>query len=65
MKTELKTMEEKMKLDPKEVMENGLTREQNEKIDKDAQSFQGVVSIITVGIMIWVIIQSMSIVSSL
>ena len=23
MKTELKTMEEKMKLDPKEVMENG------------------------------------------
>ena len=65
MKTELKTMEEKMKLDPKEVMENGLTREQNEKIEKDAQSFQGVVSIITIGIMIWVIIQSMSIVSSL
>lgn len=65
MKTELKTMEEKMKLDPKEVMENGLTREQNEKIEKDAQSFQGVVSIITVGIMIWVIIQSMSVMSSL
>lgn len=65
MKTELKTMEEKMKLDPKEVMENGLTREQNEKIEKDAQSFQGVVSIITIAIMIWVIIQSMSIVSSL
>lgn len=65
MKTELKTMEEKMKLDPKEVMENGLTREQNEKIEKDSQSFQGVVSIITVGIMIWVIIQSMSVMSSL
>lgn len=32
----LMTMEEKKKLDPKELMENGLTREQNEKIQNNS-----------------------------
>lgn len=60
MKNELKTMEEKMKLDPKEVMENGLTREQNEKLDKDGETFSGIVSLICGGIGVWCIIQAMS-----
>jgi len=34
MKKELMTMEEKKKLDPKELMENGLTREENEKLEQ-------------------------------
>jgi hypothetical protein len=42
MKHELKTMEEKMKLNPNEMMENGLTREQNEKIETTS----GIVSLI-------------------
>jgi hypothetical protein len=64
-KKELMTMEEKMKLDPNEIMENGLTREHNEKIDKDGENFQVWISLITIGVMIWVIVKSMSIVSSL
>jgi hypothetical protein len=64
-KKELMTMEEKMKLNPNEIMENGLTREHNEKIDKDGENFQVWISLITIGVMIWVIVKSMSIVSSL
>jgi hypothetical protein len=35
MKQELRTMEEKMKQDPNEIMENGLTRAHNEKIETE------------------------------
>lgn len=60
MKKEIRTMEEKMKLDPQEIMENGLTREQNEKLDKDGETFSGVISLICGGIGVWCIIQAMS-----
>jgi hypothetical protein len=59
MKNEIRTMEEKMKLDPKEIMENGLTREQNEKITKDGEAFSGMISLICGVIGIWCIIQAM------
>lgn len=59
MNNELKTMEEKMKQDPNEIMENGLTRAQNEKIDKDGETFSGVVSFIVGLISIYCILQVM------
>ena len=60
MKKELRTMEEKQSLDPNEVMENGLTREQNEKIDKDGDTFSGIIHLICGGIGVWVILQTLS-----
>ena len=57
MKQELRTMEEKQSLDPNEVMENGLTRERNEKLDKDGETFSGIVHLICGGIGIWCILQ--------
>lgn len=45
MKKELMTMEEKKNLDPNEMMENGLTRAQNEKIEKDGENITGVIGI--------------------
>ena len=65
MKNEIRTMEEKMKLDPKEIMENGLTREQNEKLTKDGENFTGLVSLICGGIAVYCIIQSMSALSGM
>jgi hypothetical protein len=59
MKNEIRTMEEKMKLDPNEIMENGLTREHNEKIEKDGETFSGIVHLITGGIAVWCIIQAL------
>ena len=59
MKNEIRTMEEKMKLNPKEIMENGLTREQNEKITKDGEAFSGMISLICGGIGVWCLIQAM------
>lgn len=59
MKNEIRTMEEKMKLDPKEIMENGLTREHNEKITKDGEAFSGMISLICGGIGVWCLIQAM------
>jgi hypothetical protein len=56
----LKTMEEKMNQDPNEMMENGLTRAQNEKIEKDGEAFGGLISLIGGGIAIWVVLQSLS-----
>ena len=56
----MKTMNEKNQLDPKELMENGLTREQNEKINKNGESFSAIVSLITGAISIWVMIQVLS-----
>ena len=58
-KRTLKTMEEKMKLDPNEIMENGLTREHNEKLEKDGETFSGLVSLICGGIGVWCIIQAL------
>lgn len=46
MKNELKTMEEKMKQDPNEIMENGLTRKQNEDIAKNAETSSGFIHLI-------------------
>jgi hypothetical protein len=60
MKKEIRTMEEKMKLDPNEIMENGLTRAHNEKIEKDGEAFGGLISLIGGGIAIWVVLQSLS-----
>jgi hypothetical protein len=65
MKNEIRTMEEKMKLNPNEIMENGLTREQNEKITKDGENFTGLVSLICGGIAVYCIIQSMSALSGM
>lgn len=45
---ELLTMEEKKKLNPKEIMENGLTREQNEKIEQNASALSGGLGIISI-----------------
>jgi hypothetical protein len=59
-KRTLKTMEEKMKLDPNEIMENGLTREHNEKIEKDGEAFSGLISLICGGIAIWCLLQTFS-----
>lgn len=58
-KRTLKTMEEKMKLDPNEIMENGLTREQNEKMQEGAETFNGIVHLICGGIGVWCIIQAL------
>jgi hypothetical protein len=57
MKKEIRTMEEKMKQDPNEIMENGLTRAHNEKIEKDGETFSGMISLICGGISIWVLLQ--------
>jgi hypothetical protein len=57
MKNELRTMEEKNSLNPNEVMENGLTRAQNEKIQKDGESIGGVVSLITGIVGLWILFQ--------
>jgi hypothetical protein len=57
MKQELRTMEEKMKQDPNEIMENGLTRAHNEKIEKDGETFSGMISLICGAISIWVLLQ--------
>jgi hypothetical protein len=60
MKKEIRTMEEKMKLDPNEIMENGLTRAHNEKIEKDGEAFSGMISLICGGIGVWVLLQTLS-----
>jgi hypothetical protein len=48
MNKELKTMEEKMKLDPNELMENGMTRAQNEEIQKGADQTGVFLSLISI-----------------
>lgn len=54
---ELLTMEEKMKLDPNEIMENGLTREHNEKIQNDGSLIQGLMGIVSIVVGIYCILQ--------
>lgn len=61
MKNELKTMEEKMKLDPNELMENGLTRAQNEEIQKGADQTRGFLSLISLGCAIYALYLLLSI----
>lgn len=56
-KKELLTLEEKMKLDPNEVMENGLTRKQNETLEKDGELLQGVMGIVSIVVGIYCIFQ--------
>jgi hypothetical protein len=56
-KKELLTMEEKMKLDPNEIMENGLTREHNEKIENDGSLIQGLMGIVSIVVGIYCILQ--------
>jgi hypothetical protein len=53
MEKQLKTMEEKMTENPNEIMENGLTRAQNDKINSDGDFFAGVIRL-AVGIFILV-----------
>jgi hypothetical protein len=53
----LKTMKEKEQLDPKEMMENGLTREQNEKLQKDDEAVEGLFALISGGVGIWILSQ--------
>jgi uncharacterized membrane protein YkgB len=54
---ELLTMEEKMKLNPNEIMENGLTREHNEKIENDGNMIQGLMGIVSIVVGIYCILQ--------
>ena len=65
MKKELRTMEEKMKLNPDEIMENGLTRAQNEQIEKDAENFRGIMALICGGLAVYCIFQSLGALASL
>ena len=53
MEKQLKTMEEKMAENPNEIMENGLTRAHNDKINKDGDTFAGIIHL-AVGIFIMV-----------
>jgi hypothetical protein len=57
MKNELRTMEEKNSLDPNEVMENGLTREQNEKLVKSADNVSFISGLISIGLGVWILSQ--------
>jgi hypothetical protein len=56
----MKTMEEKQKENPNEIMENGLTREQNEKIEKGSESLQGIVSLVVIGLSLYAMMMAFS-----
>jgi hypothetical protein len=60
MNKELRTMEEKQKLDPNEMMENGKTRAENEQFEKDSVHLGGVLSIISIAVSLYCIIQVLS-----
>jgi hypothetical protein len=53
-------MEEKQKLDPNEMMENGKTRAENEQFEKDSVHLGGVLSIISIAVSLYCIIQVLS-----
>ena len=57
MKNELRTMEEKNSLNPNEVMENGLTRAQNEKLVKSADNVSFISGLISIGLGVWILSQ--------
>lgn len=46
MNKELRTMEEKQKLDPNEMMENGLTRQQNEEQQQNIENGANIINVI-------------------
>jgi hypothetical protein len=50
-------MEEKNSLNPNEVMENGLTREQNEKLVKSADNVSFISGLISIGLGVWILSQ--------
>lgn len=58
---QLRTMAEKQSQDPNELMENGLTRQENENLEKSNANFSAVVSVIVMLVSLWCIIQVMSI----
>jgi hypothetical protein len=60
MKQELRTMAEKQAQDPNEMMENGLTRQQNEEQEKAGAGFSLIVSIIVVALSIYSIMMVFS-----
>jgi len=60
MKQELRTMAEKQAQDPNELMENGLTRQQNEDREKSDAGVQLVISAIVVGLSIYSIMMVFS-----
>ena len=57
MEKQLKTMEEKMAENPNEIMENGLTRAQNDKINKDGEFFVGVIRLAVGIFMLYTVMQ--------
>ncbi len=61
MEKQLKTMEQKMAENPNEIMENGLTREQNNKIDENAKAVSGFFSLIAFALALFSLIKIMSI----
>jgi hypothetical protein len=48
----LKTMAEKQAEDPNELMENGLTRAQNDKIQKNGENISAIFWIISIGFLV-------------
>jgi len=46
-------MKEKEQLDPNEMMENGLTRAQNEKIQKDSEGLGAIMSLVSMGLALY------------
>jgi len=50
---DLRTMKEKEQLDPNEMMENGLTRAQNEKIQKDSEGLGAILSLVSMGLALY------------
>jgi hypothetical protein len=52
-------------LNPDEIMENGLTRAQNEQIEKDAENFRGIMALVCGGLAVYCIFQSLGALASL
>lgn len=57
MEKQLKTMEQKMAENPNEIMENGLTRAQNDKISKDGEFFVGVIRLLVGVFMLYTVMK--------
>jgi len=53
----MKTMAEKMAEDPNELMENGLTRAQNDKIQKESENFSAILWIVSVFFLMYSLVQ--------
>jgi hypothetical protein len=57
MEKQLKTMEQKMAENPNEIMENGLTRAHNDKINKDGDTFAGIIHLAVGIFLLYTVIQ--------